>query len=405
MPTETSDNNIAVQTSSTARILAAICVAHLVSHFHMLVLPPLFPFLKDQLHVSYIDLGFALTLFGIVSAVTQAPVGMLVDQLGARMVLIIGLVLGGLSFMVFGLTLSYPGLIACGLIAGLANSVYHPANYSILSAQMDPSRMGHAFSVHTFAGFLGGAIAPATIYFIAATASVASAVFVAGAMGMLGALLIAATPLPRASNATSTERVATSASLASVVTPAILALAAFFTLLALSTGGISSFGVAALVTGYGVSASSANIALTTFLGASAIGVLVGGQLADRTARHGDVAAIAFAANALLILIIAAVSLSTPAIIAIMGLAGFLGGIVAPSRDMMVRKAAPAGATGRAFGLVSTGFNVAGIIGPLLFGYIMDQQLPRWVFGISAMFMITTVALIVVTELKTKVAVD
>jgi sugar phosphate permease len=248
--------------------------------------------------------------------------------------------------MVFGLTLSYPGLIACGLIAGLANSVYHPANYSILSAQMDPSRMGHAFSVHTFAGFLGGAIAPATIYFIAATASVASALFVAGAMGMLGALLIAATPLPRASNATSTERVATSASLASVVTPAILALAAFFTLLALSTGGISSFGVAALVTGYGVSASSANIALTTFLGASAIGVLVGGQLADRTVRHGDVAAIAFAANALLILLIAVVS-PTPAIIAIgVKVLGYRC-----TEDMMVRKAASEQLVGHS--LVST----------------------------------------------------
>ena len=145
MPTDISAKDSATPSSSTTSILGAISFAHLVSHFHMLVLPPLFPFIKDLLHVTYVDLGFALTLFGVVSGVTQAPVGMLVDRFGARSILIAGLVIGSLSFMVFGLTLSYSGLIACVLISGLANSVYHPANYSILSANMDPGRIGHAF--------------------------------------------------------------------------------------------------------------------------------------------------------------------------------------------------------------------------------------------------------------------
>ncbi len=395
MATDISVDGAGSAAGSQARILASISFAHLVSHLHILVLPPLFPFLKALLHVSYIDLGLALTAFGLVSGVTQAPVGALVDRYGARAILVGGLVLGSLSFIGLSLWLTYAGLIACGISAGLANSVYHPANYAILADKMDPARMGHAFSVHTFAGYVGGAIAPATMYFIAAHSSVSVALATAGVVGLAAAAFVAMTDVgsskPRDLDGNQ------SASLRGIVTPALILLTAFFTLIGLSTGGINSFGIAALVTGYAVSASSATIALTVFLAASALGVLFGGRLADRTARHGDVAAVSFAANAVIMLLIAVAPLPTAIIICALGAAGFLTGIVAPSRDMMVRKAAPPGAMGRAFGFVSTGFNIGSIIGPLLFGWIMDQALPRWVFGISAVFMLITVALIVTTE--------
>jgi MFS family permease len=171
----------------------------------------------------------------------------------------------------------------------------------------------------------------------------------------------------------------------------------FFILIGLSTAGISNFGVVALMNGYGSSFSAANIALTAFLGCSAIGVLAGGLLADRTSRHGQVAAACYAINAGVVLIIATVALPAPVLTAAMALAGFLGGMIAPSRDMLVRDAAPPGGAGRAFGIVSTGFNIGGIISPLLYGWIMDQQLPHWVFGSSVIFMSITVALALVTD--------
>src|SRR5215510_2906615 len=146
---------------SALRTLAGISVAHWVSHFHLFVLPMLFPFLKQQLGVGYIELGFALTVFGVVSGLTQAPIGYLADHIGARKVLLIGLTVGGLALILLGLHLSYTSLIVCAALLGLANSVYHPCDYAILSTHMDEARMGRAFSVHTFAGFLGGAVAPA----------------------------------------------------------------------------------------------------------------------------------------------------------------------------------------------------------------------------------------------------
>jgi MFS family permease len=182
-----------------------------------------------------------------------------------------------------------------------------------------------------------------------------------------------------------------------VVTPTIIVLTAFFMLLSLSTAGIGNFGVVALMSGYGSSFSTANIALTAFLGFSAIGVLAGGFLADHTRRHGQVAAVCFALNAAIVLVIAAVTLPPVLLTTAMAVAGFLGGVIAPSRDMLVRDAAPPGAAGRAFGIVSTGFNIGGIVSPLLFGWIMDQDMPHWVFRASALFMALTVLLALVTD--------
>jgi MFS family permease len=378
------------------RTLTLISTAHWVSHFHLLVLPMLLPFLKSELGVSYIDLGFALTVFAVVSGLTQAPLGYLVDQVGARKILLLGLCLGGLALILLGLDLSYRWLIASAVLLGIANSVYHPANYAILSAHMDQARMGRAFSIHTFAGFLGGAMAPAIMAALVTWIGGLGALIAAGVIGLLATLLLVGFGVPDA-GAKHHHASAAQTALASVVTPMLIMLTIFFTLLGLSNAGIGSFGVVALMSGYGTSFSTANLALTAYFGASAVGVLAGGVLADRTRRHGQLSAACYAINTVIVIAIATVALPTILLIAALSSAGFLGGLIAPSRDMMVRNVAPAHAAGRAFGIVSTGFNFSGIASPLLFGWIMDQNLPHWVFGTSAIFMILTVGLAFFTD--------
>jgi MFS family permease len=383
---------------SALRTLTGISIAHWVSHFHLLVLPMLFPFLKVHLGVGYVELGFALTVSAVVSGLTQAPTGYLVDHFGARRILLGGLVLGGLALILLGLHLSYNSLLVCAVLLGLANSVYHPADYAILAEHMDEARMGRAFSIHTFAGYVGGAVAPALVAALVTVSGGIGALIASGAISVLIALLLVAMSIPDA-GAHRNKPGGLALPRQAVITPALVMLTALFMLLSLSVAGINNFGIVALMSGYGASYSAANLALTAFLGASAAGVLAGGFLADHTERHGYVAAACFAANAALVLLIALVTLPGWLLTAAMALAGFLSGVIAPSRDMLVRNAAPPGAAGRAFGIVSTGFNLGGIVSPLLFGWIMDRSAPHWVFGASVIFMVATVVLSPFTERK------
>ena len=383
------------QPAGAKRLLLLVSLAHLVSHVYILALPPLFPFLRDSLQVGFVELGLALTVFNVVSAVAQAPIGFLVDRIGARRVLAAGLGLGGLALLSIGLVGSYAWLLVGAALAGLANGAFHPADYALLSAGIPKAQLGRAFSLHTFAGYLGTAIAPAVLIGLALLAGPGLALGVVGLAGMLLVGFILPMRVPAAQDVVRTdarERAPGGAEAASgpVFTSAIASLTVFFTLLSLSNGAIQNFSVAALVSGYGVTLTQANAALTAFLMLSAFGVLMGGLLADRTRRHGDVAAAAFGLTALLTLFVAVADLGAVALMLVLGAAGFLSGAIAPSRDMMVQAAAPPGGSGRVFGIVSTGFNVGGAIGPLLFGWILDHGAPRWIFGAAVGFMALTV---------------
>ena len=80
--------------SEDATVIGLISAAHFVSHYYILLLPPLFAFIRADYGVSYTELGLAIAVFNIVSAAFQTPTGFLIDRVGARFILICGLALG-----------------------------------------------------------------------------------------------------------------------------------------------------------------------------------------------------------------------------------------------------------------------------------------------------------------------
>jgi len=327
----------------------------------------------------------------------QTPTGFLVDRVSARIVIICGLLLGAGAFAIAGLVHSFWVFVAMFAVAGVANTVYHPADYALLSHHIPPSRAGRVFSFHTFAGMLGNAIAPPTLLFMEGWVGWRGAFLGAAALGVLAAIVLMFTrePQPLARTRKLERADAPLDGWRLLMAPAILINLVFFILLSFCGGGLNNYLVAALGALYGTPATVANWALTALLMMSAAGVLAGGILTGWTSRHGLVASSGLVATAIACVLVGLIDFNALALVLLMAAAGFFTGLTMPSRDMIVRSVTPHGAYGLVFGFVSSGFNIAGIVSPTIFGLLLDHGHVREMFffmAICALLAIGTVAI-------------
>lgn len=394
------DTRVAIPLQGT-KVVGLVSAGHFFSHVYMLLLPPLFPVLREVYGVGFTELGFTLAVFSVTTGLTQAPMGFLVDRYGARSILIAGLMLESVAFGLIGFFPHYGALLALMVVAGLANAVYHPADYAILSASVAKDRMGRAFSIHTFAGYLGAAVAPVTVLFLADLTDWRTAIVICaltgGAVGIAIArnsdVLFDATNTRRQQFASTQQHVRSGLDL--LFSAPILMGLLFFAGLSVASRGMSDFGVSALHLMYDAPLTETAAVLSAYLFLSPAGVLIGGWIADRTTRHELITVLCLMLIGAAIFVVAATKLPLQNVAVVLAVAGLFNGIVAPSRDMLIRAVTPPSEMGKVFGFVSTGYNIGGIVAPVMFGYLLDNaeaNLLFWVVGLVSLLTILTVVL-------------
>jgi MFS family permease len=382
------------------KVINLVSAAHFFSHFFILTLPPLFLTIKEDLNITFTQLGMMVSVYAVGSFVGQYPMGVFADKYGPRWILICGILIVSVAFILMGLIPVYWIMVGLALIAGLGDSVFHPANFVVLTASVAPERSGRAYAFHAFAGFAGFAAAPIVVDAFRVFWNWHFALISVGCLGVIMTLvlisnkdlLIGEEKKPHLDQvlAPSGKPAQVMGVLEFIKFPPILILFFFYVAVALAGSGIQQFSPSALPVMYEADVSAANQVLFVYMVTISIGILAGGYIADKVTRLDMVATVGYLIGIIMICVVALKALPFIFAAAALAIAGFMMGIVMPSRDVLVRAVTPKGNAGKAFGFVNSGFGFAGIIGPLIFGRIMDSGQITWIYYGAAIFMGLTI---------------
>jgi MFS family permease len=397
----------AVPASRDVRVITLVGAAHGVSHYYQLAFATMLLIVRQEAGLSFEDVGLLAGIFYGVSGIAQTMAGFAVDRFGARPILGGGLFTIGVALALTSVAHSFVGFAAIAVIAGLGNSVFHPADFALLNASVNPGRLGRAYSIHGVGGSLGWAAAP-VMYFLDSMFGWAGAAFIGAIPGLVLSVLIwghrATLVDHRVKDRAAAQLHGTKSMAALFAQPAILLCLVYFALIAANTVGIQQFAVPAWVSMFGVTENYAALCLIVFIVGSAGGVLVGGLFADRVRRHDRVATLGLLVAAVLTLPIATQAVTPALLLPLLALAGAAGGITGPSRDMIVRSATPPGASGKVFGFVYSGLDVGSFLAPPVFGFLMGAGHPATIFWIAVGLYVINAGLVLAIRQNTVPAV-
>lgn len=395
-------------TTSPARaadfaVIGLIGTAHGTSHFFHLLLPPLFPVFIRDFGLSYSQLGLLMTLFFVISGIGQALAGFLVDRVGARPVLFAALGCFFAASLAAAGAQGYGGLMLAAALAGLGNAPFHPADFTILNKRVSQPRLGHAFSVHGISGNLGWALAPVFLVGVSELAGNWRAAYLGTALVALAVLLLLVvnrdaiddrrgTRAHEKAGAASGTTATAEHPMAFLKLPSVWLCFSFFFWTTAALSAIQSFASPALSRMYGLPLAATAFVITGYMLCSAAGMVAGGFLVAGTHRLERTIALAMSAAAALLLLVASGWLPPLVAAAAAALAGLGTGLAGPSRDMLIKRAAPPGATGRVYGTVYSGLDAGFAIASPVFGWVLDHGQPPAVFaGAAALLMMGVVS--------------
>ncbi len=377
-----------------ARTIGLIGLAHGTSHFFHMLLPPLFPLFIRDFGLSYSELGLLVSTFFVISGIGQALAGFLVDRVGARPVLFAALSCFVLAALAAATAQGYAGLLAAAALAGLGNSPFHPVDFTILNKRVSQARLGHAFSVHGISGNLGWAAAP--VFMAAMTAATGSWRWAAAAAALWALIVLATMVLnrhaiddrsatwPLAAAGKGSGPAMAEHPLAFLRLPSVWLCFSFFFWSTCALSAVQSFAGPALQKLHGLPLTITSFVVTGFMLCGAAGMVVGGFLAARGQRLERTIGACLLGAALLLFLAGLPGLPGLLAAALAALAGFGTGLAGPSRDMLIKRAAPPGATGRVYGTVYSGLDLGFALAAPVFGAILDHGSPSGVFSGAAL---------------------
>ncbi len=389
------------QPASEARVLSLIGIGHFLSHFYILCLPPMLPTLAREFNVGFAMLGGAIAGYAWIGGVLQAPVGALLDRIGARQMLAAGLALNAVAIALIGLSDSFWTFAAFAVLAGVGNAVFHPVDYAIIAAKIEEKRLGRAYSLHTFSGFFGGGVAPIAMVALTAAFDWRTAFVAVGVLGVVAALVILAQGDALAGERVEPRKAGEAAPKSVLLTAPVLLYFLFLATYGLATGGIGSQGVVTMtMMGLANEAGAAQV-LSAYQFATAAGILAGGVLAERFGRHGLVAAVCLLGAAALLMLPPLLNPVGLLLFAIFIASGFGFGAVLPARDLMVRAITPPGGSGRVFGFVFVGLSIGSGLAGVVFGALVDAGHPEIVFPAAGVLLAVAVAITTAAQIAAK----
>ncbi|WP_296507436.1 MFS transporter [Rhodoferax sp.] len=367
----------AVPLKQDATVIGLIGLAHASSHFGHLILPLLFPVFMKEFGLNYSQLGLLMTAFFVVSGVGQACAGFVVDRFGARPLMFMALSLFVVACVTASFVTGYAGLMLVAVLAGLGNSTFHPVDFTILNQRVSTPRLGYAFSAHGLSGNLGWALAP--VFFAGLGAIIGWRQTYLAAAGLFVVVMGVLLTQRQYLHTTVARKVAPVAGgpqaehdMAFMKLPVVWWCFGFFLLSTMTLAVVQSYAVSILKAMHGVSFEAATYTISSYMLCGAVGMFIGGFVAAKSQHSDRVVAWAMAVGAALLALCGTGWLGATGTMVVLAITGFAVGIGGPSRDMMIKKATPKGATGRVYGLVYSGLDTGFAISPLVFGVFMDR---------------------------------
>ncbi|HUH60451.1 MAG TPA: MFS transporter [Candidimonas sp.] len=395
--------------------IGLVGIVHASSHFFQLVLPTLYLSLAHEYGYDFVKLGMLASAFFLVSCIGQASSGFVVDRIGPAPVLRFGLSCFIISGIIIGASDSYSMLMLAAIIGGIGNSVFHPVDYSILNHRVSAHRLGHAFSTHGLTGNLGWALTPVFMAAVIYLSNWRVAAFSASALVALillltwvGRGLLAgknmvdnvddATPASAAPGMALANQSAYRTLTTLLAQPALWGAFLFFACTSIALSAVQNYTIPMLDQMYGIERMLAGTALSGYMVAAAVGMVAGGFVASATPNAERTVAVSLILAGGLLVILAMGAVSPSLAMVLVGLAGFCSGVSAPSRDMLIRRVTPKGATGTVYGLVYSGMDVGSSLAPVTFGLMLDAGLTQgpW-FGAAAGFVTAAILAVLVAR--------